>query len=178
MTTKKIKRTSRLPLHPHRFITVQDHAHPLAAVAFDLDSTLTKPYLDFTKLRAELGLASRGVVVLPDSSPGVGVDARPELVTGEWHEKVAQFKKRPVRDDSGVASRQSSQWMTYQEPYLASFLARCESRVGIQVVGQGCSALTDALEGFGPRVRGTEANLIFYVHNPQQDIDEGEDVEL
>ena len=36
--------------------------HPLAAVAFDLDSTLTKPYLDFTRLRAQLGLAEGDIL--------------------------------------------------------------------------------------------------------------------
>ena len=62
VTTKKIERTSRFPLPAHRFITVQHHAHPLAAVAFDLDSTLTRPYLDFAKLRAQLGLAEGDIL--------------------------------------------------------------------------------------------------------------------
>ena len=62
MTTKKIERTSRFPLPARRFITIQDHPHPLAAVAFDLDSTLTKPYLDFAKLRAQLGLAEGDIL--------------------------------------------------------------------------------------------------------------------
>ena len=130
-----------------------------------------------SQLRAELGLASRGVVVLPDNSPGVGVDTRPELVNGEWGEKVAEFKKHPVRDDAGVASRQSSLWLSHQEPYLVSFIASCESRIGIQVIGRGCSSLTDALSGFGSRVRGTESNFIFYIHDRQENFEEDEDLE-
>ena len=62
VTTKKIERTSRFPLPARRFITIQDYPHPLAAVAFDLDSTLTRPYLDFSKLRAQLGLAEGDIL--------------------------------------------------------------------------------------------------------------------
>lgn len=43
-------------------IKIQDRWYPLCAVAFDLDSTLTKPYLDFRKLRAELGLAEGDIL--------------------------------------------------------------------------------------------------------------------
>jgi HAD superfamily hydrolase (TIGR01549 family) len=32
------------------------HARPLRAIAFDLDSTLTRPYLDFRRLRQQLNL--------------------------------------------------------------------------------------------------------------------------
>lgn len=45
-----------------RSINIQDQCYPLGAVAFDLDSTLTKPYLDFRKLRAELGLAEGDIL--------------------------------------------------------------------------------------------------------------------
>lgn len=53
---------------PH-FIRIHNHAHPLAAVAFDLDSTLTKPYLDFAKLRAQLGLADGDILDWLDRLP-------------------------------------------------------------------------------------------------------------
>lgn len=43
-------------------IRIQNQLYPLRAVAFDLDSTLTKPYLDFRKLRAKLGLAKGDIL--------------------------------------------------------------------------------------------------------------------
>ncbi len=49
-------------MNAHHFIRIHNQSHPLAAVAFDLDSTLTKPYLDFAKLRAELGLADGDIL--------------------------------------------------------------------------------------------------------------------
>jgi HAD superfamily hydrolase (TIGR01509 family) len=40
----------------HRYIRLNGAAQPLHAIAFDLDSTLTRPYLDFKKLRRQLNL--------------------------------------------------------------------------------------------------------------------------
>src|SRR5215813_1079124 len=37
-------------------IHLNSHARPLRAIAFDLDSTLTRPYLDFRRLRQQLNL--------------------------------------------------------------------------------------------------------------------------
>ncbi|HEV8712139.1 MAG TPA: HAD family hydrolase [Candidatus Binatia bacterium] len=37
-------------------IRLNGHARPLRAIAFDLDSTLTRPYLDFRRLRQQLNL--------------------------------------------------------------------------------------------------------------------------
>jgi HAD superfamily hydrolase (TIGR01509 family) len=37
-------------------IRLDDTVRPLRAIAFDLDSTLTRPYLDFTRLRQQLNL--------------------------------------------------------------------------------------------------------------------------
>ena len=51
-----------LDMNSRRSINIQDQWYPLGAVAFDLDSTLTKPYLDFRKLRAELGLAEGDIL--------------------------------------------------------------------------------------------------------------------
>ena len=52
----------RLPKpHPQR--------RPLHALAFDLDSTLTRPYLDFTRLRAQLGLPEGDILHWADSLP-------------------------------------------------------------------------------------------------------------
>ena len=42
---------------------------PLRALAFDLDSTLTRPYLDFTRLRAQLGLPEGDILHWADSLP-------------------------------------------------------------------------------------------------------------
>lgn len=41
--------------HKH-YIRLNGSARPLRAIAFDLDSTLTRPYLDFKKLRRQLNL--------------------------------------------------------------------------------------------------------------------------
>ena len=49
-------------MNAQRAIKIQDKWYPLCAVVFDLDSTLTKPYLDFRKLRAELGLAEGDIL--------------------------------------------------------------------------------------------------------------------
>jgi len=40
----------------HPQIRLNGHARPLCAIAFDLDSTLTRPYLDFRRLRQQLNL--------------------------------------------------------------------------------------------------------------------------
>ena len=40
----------------HYAIHLNGSARPLRAIAFDLDSTLTRPYLDFKKLRQQLNL--------------------------------------------------------------------------------------------------------------------------
>ncbi|MBI3245025.1 MAG: HAD family hydrolase [Deltaproteobacteria bacterium] len=40
----------------HYTIRLNGSVRPLRAIAFDLDSTLTRPYLDFTKLRRQLAL--------------------------------------------------------------------------------------------------------------------------
>jgi len=39
-----------------RYIRLNGHPRPLRAIAFDLDSTLTRPYLDFKRLRKHLNL--------------------------------------------------------------------------------------------------------------------------
>ena len=49
--------------HPHA------QRRPLRALAFDLDSTLTRPYLDFTRLRAQLGLPEGDILHWADSLP-------------------------------------------------------------------------------------------------------------
>ena len=49
-------------MNAQRFIRIHNQSYPLRAVAFDLDSTLTKPYLDFRKLRAQLGLAEGDIL--------------------------------------------------------------------------------------------------------------------
>ncbi|MSQ47198.1 MAG: HAD family hydrolase [Deltaproteobacteria bacterium] len=41
--------------HPRK-IQLNGSAYPLHAIAFDLDSTLTRPYLDFTRLRRQLNM--------------------------------------------------------------------------------------------------------------------------
>jgi HAD superfamily hydrolase (TIGR01509 family) len=54
--------------HPRK-IQLHGATYPLHAIAFDLDSTLTRPYLDFTRLRRQLHLPEgdilRWVATLP-----------------------------------------------------------------------------------------------------------------
>lgn len=46
----------------HYTIQLNGSARPLHAIAFDLDSTLTRPYLDFTKLRRQLHLSEGDIL--------------------------------------------------------------------------------------------------------------------
>ena len=127
-------------------------------------------------LRSELGKACRKVLVLPDNSPGVGIDTPPQLVTGESGDTTAEFRKSPVRDDARVAGRQSQQWLAQMEPYLTSFMSGCAARLAIHVVAPGCSSLTDALFGFAERIQGSEGNIVFYVHDPRGEGEPDEDL--
>ena len=45
-----------------RTIRLNSSTHPLGAIAFDLDSTLTRPYLDFTRLRRQLNLSEGDIL--------------------------------------------------------------------------------------------------------------------
>lgn len=47
---------------PGPIIQLHDRIMPVRAVAFDLDGTLTCPYLDFTRLRQQLGLADDDIL--------------------------------------------------------------------------------------------------------------------
>ena len=126
-------------------------------------------------LLIELAKASRKVLVLPDNSPGVGVDTPPELAIGKSGEKTAEFRKPHVRDDAREAARVTELWTAHQEPFLNSFLTGCEVRVGVHVVAPGCSSLTDSLYGFGQRIRGSEGNLVFFIHDSRADDDPDDD---
>ncbi len=55
--------------HLIRLYKPPQHRRLLRAVAFDLDSTLTRPYLDFTRLRAQLGLPEGDILQWADSLP-------------------------------------------------------------------------------------------------------------
>lgn len=53
-----------------RSLRLPHECRPLRAVAFDLDSTLTRPYLDFTRLRQQLNLPEGDILQwLDDLSP-------------------------------------------------------------------------------------------------------------
>ena len=114
-------------------------------------------------LKAELAEARRKITVEADTAPGVEIDSPPDLRVSGSGEKVAAFRKSPVRDDIGDAKRHVSQWLPEQEPFLRSYLKGCEVQVGIHVVAHGCTSLIDAVHGFAPRNRGTEANAHFMV---------------
>ena len=114
-------------------------------------------------LLRELGVARRTVLAVPDASPGVEVDAPPELLPSEAGELMAAFPKSPVRDDIGDAVRRTQMWLPHQEPALASFLNGCEPQVGIHIWSLGASSLTDGLHGLGSRVRGSERNFHVYI---------------
>lgn len=51
------------------FIRLNDQRRRLHAVAFDLDSTLTQPYLDFARLRAQLSLPEGDILHWVQSLP-------------------------------------------------------------------------------------------------------------
>ena len=51
------------------FIRLPDQRRRLHAVAFDLDSTLTRPYLDFVRLRAQLSLPEGDILQWAESLP-------------------------------------------------------------------------------------------------------------
>jgi len=52
-----------------RSLRLQGTHRPLRAVAFDLDSTLTRPYLDFTRLRKQLNLPEGDILRWLDGLP-------------------------------------------------------------------------------------------------------------
>ncbi len=56
-------------MHFIRLPTSPADRRPVRALAFDLDSTLTRPYLDFTRLRAQLGLPEGDILHWADSLP-------------------------------------------------------------------------------------------------------------
>src|SRR5918996_620253 len=43
-------------MRPQSHIRLNNRIRPIRAIAFDLDSTLTRPYLDFKRLRQQLNL--------------------------------------------------------------------------------------------------------------------------
>lgn len=53
----------------HHYVYINSAARPLQAIAFDLDSTLTKPYLDFTKLRRQLQIPEGDILAWLERLP-------------------------------------------------------------------------------------------------------------
>ena len=49
-------------MKPERYVRLNGHPRPLQAIAFDLDSTLTRPYLDFKRLRQQLSLPTGDIL--------------------------------------------------------------------------------------------------------------------
>ena len=115
------------------------------------------------ELKAELAVGRRKVTVVADTSPGVEIDTPPELRITETGEKGAAFFKKPVRDEVEPAIQHTLQSLPYQLPFLNSFLKGCEPQVGTHIVAHGCTSLIDAIHGFAPRSRGTEANAHFFI---------------
>ena len=56
-------------MSPRRYILLNGQQRALQAVAFDLDSTLTRPYLDFKKLRRQLDLPEGDILQWLDQLP-------------------------------------------------------------------------------------------------------------
>lgn len=56
-------------MSPRRYILLNGQQRALQAVAFDLDSTLTRPYLDFRKLRRQLDLPEGDILQWLDQLP-------------------------------------------------------------------------------------------------------------
>lgn len=121
-------------------------------------------------LQEELAAAKRGVAVIGDTSPGLELDAMPDLLVKDHDQYLAVFKKSPVRDDIQDAIRRTSRmWLPRQEPKLHNFLKSCEVQVSFQIAAPGCTSLTDSLYGFGAQTRGSEANFQIYVHDPREE---------
>ena len=120
-------------------------------------------------LQEELAAAKRVVAVVGDTSPGLELDAEPDLLVYDHDQYLAVFKKSPVRDDIQDAIRRTAMWLPRQELMLDSFMNECEVQVGVQITALGCTAMTDSLFGFGGRTWGSEANLQFYVHDPREE---------
>ena len=120
-------------------------------------------------LQEEMAAAMRTVAVIGDTSPGLLLEAQPILRKAEAGQMLAEFKKSPVRDDIRDAVRRTQMWLPRQEPALLSFLNGCERQVVFHIAAPGCTSLTDSLDGFGGLVRGTEANMHIYVHDPREE---------
>src|SRR5262245_5365219 len=56
-------------MNPPHFIHLNGVARPLSAIAFDLDSTLTRPYLDFKQLRRQLILPEGDILYWLEQLP-------------------------------------------------------------------------------------------------------------
>jgi HAD superfamily hydrolase (TIGR01509 family) len=90
----------------HRYIRLNGSAQPLYAIAFDLDSTLTRPYLDFKKLRRQLNLPEGDILQwlnqlpLPEQSQAQAIIEAFEqdgVENVEWNDG-AQETLQTVRD--------------------------------------------------------------------------------
>ena len=84
----------------HYVIHLNGSARPLRAIAFDLDSTLTRPYLDFKKLRQQLNFPK---VISSD-----GLSSCPRL--------KKCMRKRLSKPLSKMASRTSNGMITPKKP--------------------------------------------------------------
>src|SRR5258706_4162879 len=58
-----------MPMTSQHYIRLPDAVRPLHAIAFDLDSTLTRPYLDFRKLRQQLNLPEGDILKWLEQRP-------------------------------------------------------------------------------------------------------------
>jgi len=56
-------------MRAQRYINLNNRKHPLRAIAFDLDCTLTRPYLDFTRLRQQLNLPEGDILKWAETLP-------------------------------------------------------------------------------------------------------------
>jgi len=56
-------------MHRQHSLRIHGSRRPLRAIAFDLDSTLTRPYLDFTRLRTQLNLPEGDILQWLDGLP-------------------------------------------------------------------------------------------------------------
>lgn len=56
-------------MRSQRYIYLNGRRQPLYAIAFDLDSTLTRPYLDFARLRQQLNLPEGDILKWAETLP-------------------------------------------------------------------------------------------------------------
>jgi HAD superfamily hydrolase (TIGR01509 family) len=81
-----------MPMPSQHYIRLLDVVRPLHAIAFDLDSTLTRPYLDFRKLREQLNLPEGDILQWLEQLPPVEKSQAQALIEAFEQDGVANVE--------------------------------------------------------------------------------------